>query len=78
MVKINERQASNQNGLVLPVMHIHRLTSEKFFSGKTIDCYITEMDGGRYGVFSTSGINQSFYKVMRNAEELHESFDETL
>jgi len=78
MVKLNEKIASNQNGLVMPVMHIHRLKSEIFFDDMVVDCYITQMDDGRYGVFSSSGVSQSFYKVMPSITKLHESFEEVL
>lgn len=70
----------NGQKLVRPVTHTHKLNCKKsaptFEEGKSYSCYITKNDGGRFAVFTSSGLGQSSYHVFDSAEELHDTFDE--
>lgn len=76
MVKINKLvMVSDGKSGMIPFCHNHPLTSqEKGFPKGVTNCYIIKMDD-RFGVFTASGIQESFYKVY-SKKELHEKFEE--
>lgn len=77
MVKLHAKQL---NADKVPIAIVHVLTFNKKINdvnaGTVMNCYITEMAEGRYGVFSSSGVSSTFYTVMQSQRELHESFEE--
>lgn len=75
MVKLNKKQVFNDGKQITPVMFVHSLKSDHFGSDNVINCYITEMDNGRYAVFS-SGYDYSFYKVVPSLNVLNNDFNE--
>lgn len=82
MVKLNAKQVFNDGKQITPVMFTHPpvmfthpLKSHHFGSDKVINCYITEMDHGKYAVFAT-GYKHSFYKVVPSLNVLNDDFNE--
>jgi len=84
MVKLNSIQAVasiiNGQKVVNPVMHYHKLSCKKsaptFNEGESYGCYITSYAGGRFAVFTHSGVSKTSYHVFESEQELHNHFDE--